>query len=469
MGAFWSPTKYKTKSVQHQFGKGLNSFLSPFEIDDNELTDVLNMNSDEFPSIKTREGRSNYGNAFSSTNLFGMGQRNNENIHVVDNETWKYWHEPSATFSNVSTELNGGEAKFVEFAISTSLHTLLMNGVDKLDWDGATLKSMSTNCPQSNLITTHKNRVYVAFEKVLSFSALSKTTDWTTINDSGKITVANAKGDIQALKEYADHVILWTPYGMHELYGTQPNDFVLQDVSNEIGCISDKSVAEVKGRLYWLDYEGLYMYTGGIPQKVSNKVDEWIKDIKLSLKSKICAGVHGDKYYLSIPTGATAITNNKLLVYDTSKFTWFIEDSDIINFVTVGNVLYGLRATGQMVNMIDGIDDGGSPIEWSFTTKPFNENSIESKKAFHSMDFVYKGSTDSTLNISYSTSVDSTTFNTIATTTDFKMTGSEENIRIFTGMDKLQNVDWYRLKLNGTGPMTIHYIQKNLRIKKRSF
>jgi len=78
----------------------------------------------------------------------------------------------------------------------------------------------------------------------------------------------------------------------------------------------------------------------------------------------ICSGVHGDKYYLSILIG-NAVTNNKLLIYDTSKLTWFIEDSDIINFVTAGNILYGLRVTGQMVNMIDGIDDSRIPIEWS--------------------------------------------------------------------------------------------------------
>ena len=85
------------------------------------------------------------------------------------------------------------------------------------------------------------------------------------------------------------------------------------------------------------------------------------------------------------------------------------------------------------------------------------------------MDFVYKGSVDSTLNVSYSTSLNSTTFTSLATTVDFKMSGSEENTRIFTGLDKLQNVDWYRLKLDGTGPMTIHYVQKNLRVKKRTF
>jgi hypothetical protein len=66
---------------------------------------------------------------------------------------------------------------------------------------------------------------------------------------------------------------------MHELYGTSANDFILVDVSNEIGCIDNKAHVECNGQLYWLDYTGIYLYTGGIPVKVSHNVTKYIENI----------------------------------------------------------------------------------------------------------------------------------------------------------------------------------------------
>lgn len=469
MCAMWQPTRFTVKTAENSFARGVNTFVTPFEVDDSELTDVYNMTSDDTPAISVRDGRANFASTAATTNLNGLGKRNNAVLHFVDGNTWKYWDTASTAYINVSTSLTStGKGEFAEFATGTALYTLYLNGTDRLRWDGTTSvpTSLTTNCPASNLVTTHSGRIYVAKDKTLSFSALQKSTDWTTANDSGAITVTNAQGNLTAVIEYANHIVAFTETSMHELYGTGPANYQLQNLTDEIGCIANRTVQEVKGLLLWLGYNGIFKYTGGIPSKISNPVKRWIDGINYTYKTGACAGVMEDKYYISIPYGTSATGNNTLLVYDTLRNSWMVEDSTVIAFVNIANVLYGLQSNGQIRNMKTGTLDGASDISWSFITKCFNDNSIENKKVLKDLTVVFSRSSTSTMNLSFSTGASSTSFTTLATSSDFSSTGLETVARLKIPLTALQNEEFYRLKFDGTGPATIHSIQRNIRVKK---
>jgi len=72
----------------------------------------------------------------------------------------------------------------------------------------------------------------------------------------------------------------------------------------------------------------------------------------------------------------------------------------------------------------------------------------------------------SSLTMSYSTDIDgpSTGFTALKT---FTASAEEQNTRVQIPTDVLQRIDWYRLKLSGSGPCTVHYLEPYVRINRR--
>ena len=469
--AYWDSVRTIQKNTQNAFGGGENVGVPAFEIADNETSYSRNMDSREYPAASVRPGRSTYATVFSTTNINGIGQRKNTDLHVEDGNTWKYWNPTTTSYTNLTTALTAtASAELEDFATGTNRYTILMNSTQKLIWDGTStaLALGTSNTPLSSIFAVHKGRIYIARDNDIKYCALNKTTDWTTANDAGSIDITQAKGVIIGMCEYADHVIAFTEHSMHELYGTGPLNYKLVDIEGEVGCISNRSITKVNNRLYWMWYDGIYQYGGGTPVKVSDAVQDYIKGINFTYKTKIAGGSIGDFLYMAIPYGATS--NNLILKYDTRLNKWYVETGSIIDFVTIGNTLYGVDSAGITWNMRNesSTDDAGTPIPWELISKPFTEQSLEGKKTVSDMYLLADVSTGSTaFSVGYSTNTtnnDSTTFTALTTISGSSNT---QNTRIQVPYNQLQNTNWYRLRIAGTGQATIHYLQKNIRIKRR--
>jgi hypothetical protein len=50
--------------------------------------------------------------------------------------------------------------------------------------------------------------------------------------------------------------------------------------------------------------------------------------------------------------------------------------------------------------------------------------------------------------------------------TAFTIDSEASNTKVDIPLSALQSVNWYRLKLSGTGDMTIHSIEKNVRVER---
>jgi hypothetical protein len=460
--------RYKSKQVISQFGQGVNTFLPAFEIGESELADASNVCSDNSPAIETRNDRSVLTLSLSS-NQNALGQRDNSYLHVLDGPEWKCALPTSTAWTTLSTSITNGKGCFNEFNTEVARYTILATTGQPYAYDGTTtLVSLTSDAPKSNLYTVHSYRMYAIGEdgRTIKHSALGSITDWVTALDAGSIQLTNAKGGASAITTFANHVIVWTDNSMHELYGFEPNDYELIDISNDIGCVNRLSVQEVKGKLYWLDYSGIYQYTGGQPTKISQKAQKWIDGINWTYKNLISMGSHGSKLYIGIPYQSTSI--NKIIVFDTEKNTWFADDGSFVNFMNVSDTLYGQNSDGRIWDMestgVTG-SDNSTAIPWSFETKAFQDGSIQGNKTLHDLWLVYKGSTNATLDIGYTTSLDSITFTDLVSSTDLTFDGNGQKYNKMVPLSALQNVDWYRLKFEGIGHVRVNYLQKNLRIK----
>ena len=324
--AYWEGVGSKKKEVQVQFD-GINTGLPAMKIKDSELTYLRNMDSREWPSITVRPPRSTYG-LVNSTTVNALGQRNNQYLHVVEGNTWKYWNPSTNAYVNLTTTLSSTEAEIGEFATGTNRYTLLMNSTQKLIWDGTSTALVlgTSDTPLTKIFAVHKGRIYAARDNDIKYCALNKTTDWATANDAGSIDVTRAKGPIIAMCEYNDFVIVWTEYSMHELHGTGPYNYDLIDIEGGIGCISNRSVAVCRGRLYWLWYDGVYEYNGASPVKISDPVRHYIENIFSNSKTKCVVGSSGDYLYLAIPYGQNYINYSQQL----DNAAWAVSGTSVV-------------------------------------------------------------------------------------------------------------------------------------------
>lgn len=449
------------------YAKGINSDNDPLDLDNDELTDSQNMCADDYPIIRTRNDRVLSSLPQLAGTLHGIGQRANIELHNLTSNTWSYGAATDAAWTNISTAVSEPNTpSFIEFNTQTAKYTIMAYSTGVVFnnyWDGATFSTFTdANCPKSNLFTAHRNRVYGVGDdgRTLKYSALGDLTDWTTADDAGYIDITEAKGAITAITTFADHVVIWTDNSMHELYGTGPDNFELVNVSHKVGCASRFAYTEVGGRLYWMDYSGIYMYTGGLPRKIADKADGIIDSIPFNTnKADIRAGGVDNKIYFAIPYGSTNIILVVDMVEDSKRATYAINKEDGIwdGFAPNNEKLYGLRSDGYIYDMHstqETGEDNSTAISWSMETRPITDE-IDKESAVREIWIQHSGTTKATMTFSYTTNDNSTTFTQIAASSDFRHMEWSVRKRVIPSSTQLQGMSFMKFRYAGTGQKKI--------------
>jgi len=449
--------KYKSESIITTLGDGVNTYGTPLSIKPSEARKALNLSSRKLPALCVRQGRTGFASSITTPNA--MGERNNERLHVQDGTVWKYWN--GSLWIDIQTGLTSAKGKILDFVRGTDRKTILMNGTDKYSWDGTTITSL-TQAPATNKFTVHKGRVYALVGTTIKFSALNNIDDWTTVNDAGEINITNAKGSGTAITTYGGYVIAFTEYSMHLLYGTGPTNYELVEVPGNIGCISDKSVIICNNTLYFVSFDGIYAFKGGEPVKISHKVDEYFKNMNLAYKTSIVAGTVDNDLYIAIPSTASSTGNDLIIRYDVLEDKWYPENGYIVDFVTIGNKLYGVDKDGKIWDMVSGTNDDGTAISWYWESAPrFVKPSA--KQTLSCLWVTYDLPTGSTLDIYISNSFDNEDWELVDSLT---ADANEQNKKVLIPIYKTNDIVWYRIKFVGTGQCTIHSLEEKYRIRE---
>lgn len=188
-------------------------------------------------------------------------------------------------------------------------------------------------------------------------------------NDSYNIDVGS-DGAFTGCIPYSSHICFFKENTLHKLYGTKPSNF--QVVTANIygvqsGC--ERSMCIVNEQLLYKGVDGVYSYTGGVPELVSSKFGS-------NRYSDAVATCDGERYYISMKH------NDEwgLYVYDVLKNIWLREDDTHAHDMTFydGHV-YFIDESGTLykIDRTAGRED----IEWSATFCPFNET-INEKKGY---------------------------------------------------------------------------------------
>lgn len=463
--------RYKKDVRLLNSGAGVNTFLPPLFIADDQATDLRNFNSSKYPAAKVRNGKTQISTTI--TNINGLGQRNNQYAHVVDGTAWKYWN--GSTYVAVKTLTTNAPGTFEEFSTGTTKYTIFSNATDRFAWDGTGggggITDL-TNAPLSKIFTTHKGRIYWARDNDIVYSALNLINDYSTPNDAGTIDITRIKGTMIGLHTFNDRVWAFGEYSMHGLYGTSFSNFELIDVEGNVGNISDKGTVIANKMLYWPYWDGIYEFDGATPIKVSEPyggngvtggVTTFIKGIKASLKHLIVAGAIGDYMFMSIPYGSSATSNNITLVFDTKLRQWYIRDDAFLDFVTIGNILYGIDTDGKLWDIsTTATTDGGTAISWYRITKAFNEGMASSLENVNEVWVKFKLPVGSTATLAYSTLEEGSTFTDLY---EFDTSADMQTERIQLDVTDIYDAEQYRFEIYGTGDFELHQFEIHTRVQ----
>lgn len=235
--------------------------------------------------------------------------------------------------------------------------------------DGCT--EIKIGIPIMNHICIHNNRLWGTNPngEYIYASKLGDPFNWNTYqglaNDSYYAEIGTAGGFV-GIVSYRDNLVAFKRDYIHHIYGDKPSNYSIPKQLSDCGCIDIKSAVQIGTGLYFLGYNGFYIYQGGQPELISEKLDK--------IYDNATAATDGQKYIVSTVDG--------LLVYDTRYGTWHREQE--INpvqrvsaickgYMRRGNKVY--IATDTTLYEYGGENAGG----WNAETVIMAENSFENK------------------------------------------------------------------------------------------
>jgi hypothetical protein len=210
-------------------------------------------------------------------------------------------------------------------------------------------------------------------DKTIYVSALGDPTNMMTYEgvstDSFAVAVAG-EGDFTACYAHDSSVLFWKENKLHKLTGYKPADFALYTYQVDgVQAGSEASAQIINEVLYYKGMKGIFAYTGGIPQLISQNFGE------RKFRDAV-GGSDGDTYYISMTDDED---KDYLFAYETRSNMWVLEDKIKCDAF--------VRSDGSLKYVSDGkvyeLTGGETPreLEWFMQLAPMYET-MEGKKTY---------------------------------------------------------------------------------------
>lgn len=181
------------------------------------------------------------------------------NITITDGDSLASSPADNAEITFISSDREGAINTRFDIIDFTGTKTLVMvDGVNAPAlYNGTTftvLDSAPSDVIGATVVATHKNHIFYAKGRVLSFGSPLTTTDFQSGNGAGNIGLDNS---IVAIKSFRDQLIVFTDSSIFRLNGDALATFNLQPITRDIGCIQTDSVQEIGGDVVFMAPDGL--------------------------------------------------------------------------------------------------------------------------------------------------------------------------------------------------------------------
>lgn len=451
----WNTAPQKTKPVVGTIADGINQSVESIEVKDSQLVSAVNVDSFLYPTLQVSDGHTLFSQhtgyinrLFKFLGVWYCGS--SRGLYKQSGSSWVAVYEYGSSDNNrlwdSSMFFDGSKLYFIDGSLQLR------------QYDGSTLSTLSSAPSGSRFMTTHANRFYLANtnDNLLSYSGLRDAADWTGTNKytgTGKITVETPDGEKPTgLTTYANHVILFKKWTLHELFGEDSTNFQMQNPYG-VGCISDRTIVQTNEALYWLATDGVYAYMGGAaPVRISDPINGYIRRINQSYGQHCVAGYDGRFLYLTLVIDGSSLPNITLK-YDVQRRAWWPMSIVATSYYLDGQTMYFGTVNGQIMRQ-GGSNYAGTSITWSVETKPFNEDDETVRKALHRLWIVADIEVGSAFKVEYAGGTEGGAWTQVHNSTNGSGQIQSTKIPVIVRTPET----WFRLRLSGTGKAKIHRI-----------
>ena len=208
----------------------------------------------------------------------------NNYLHHWD-ETAESW--TAVTTSGSPTMVGVEKVRFLKYNWSGP-KVLLTDGVNPAaTYDGTTYTQITdSNAPNNpKFAASFSKHMFLAGDPTdnynLYFSAPLDETDYDPANGAG---VINVGFPIVQIKAFRDQLYIFGTTNIKRLEGNNISDFILREVTDDLGCMASDSVVEIAGDILFLSQDGLRPISG------TNKIG----DVNLESMSKNIQSIFTD-------------------------------------------------------------------------------------------------------------------------------------------------------------------------------
>lgn len=223
--------------------------------------------------------------------------------------------------------------------------------------------------PDFSCVCSYENRLWGCEKNTIYASALGDGTNffrYKNISTDSFSVESNSAGDFTACTVYQNGCLFFKENVCYRLYGNRPSNFELSQCF-EGGILAEdkKSLVNVGGKLVYKGPGGVYVYSGGVPQRISDKLGD-------TTLENATAGSDAVNLFLTADTKK----GREEFVWDSERDLWSKSGvKDTISYFSTGSDVYRLRAQG--VEKIEKEHD--EDALWSITLRPFDEGYYKTK------------------------------------------------------------------------------------------
>lgn len=437
-----SGARYATPSQPFSFRKlagGLNSTSSQTSLEDNESSDLQNIDFDITGQFHKRGGYTQL-----NTTAFNSGASFNGLYWFEKSDGTKYLLGTCGNKLGVSTSLVQASTPFTDRtgaitftagnnnqqSFATMLDTVLgTNGVD-LPWQcvGSSNAVVIAGIAGGGTAPTITTAKYV--EVFANYAFLANVTSggtyqgsrvqWSNIDSISTWTASDfrdvnkADGQvITGLKRLGQSLVIFKRHSIWvaQFTGDSDTPFTFSQTPSTVGAISGYSVQEVQNGLVFYADDGYYYFDGNNSYKISQRIRNTLDTFNASRFPQVCSVYDNtNNRYISSLSIAAGSTNSRQITWDSLNNAFSIFKGINANcFARVYNsgveqIFFG-DYNGFVYQMDNGSNDNplgvSTPIDAYYYTKWFDFGDMLSKKAVPQVEVYYEYNTG-TITFAYS-------------------------------------------------------------------
>jgi hypothetical protein len=309
---------------------------------DREFKHTHNLSSSKYPHVVPRDSREVVQTLTTPNGIYSF----KDILYTVDGTSFKKNGVTKGTVTN-------GKKQLIEF----NLNILIFPDMKFYDTVADTFGSFGTGDPAIKKAAVHNNRVFGVNGSNLYASKQGDFKNWNTFDqlntDSWATDVAGAV-EFNTIGAYQNHVVIQSNLNMFELYGYMPSNFQLQETVKVGSTVFD--YIEVDSALYFANREGLFVFTGGVPRRISTMIDMPFVSCEL--------GTDGKAIYASVFNGQ----GYHLFKFDVyTKIVYREDNLNVVQFTRHSDKLHALLADGRVLRF----GTGTEIIDWELETIEF--------------------------------------------------------------------------------------------------